>query len=157
MKSGLLLRSIPVFLTLCCAIAIFTSETAAAQTFTINPSSIAFKSTVVGMETAVTEITITNTGTSNLVVTNFSITPFNVFVLEYGWTRTLHKGQAGIWAVRFKPQAAGAVTGQISFTIQGVSQPLERELLRGRSRASLQTLRIFRRLRWEARARKPLP
>ncbi|MGD0987178.1 MAG: choice-of-anchor D domain-containing protein [Candidatus Sulfotelmatobacter sp.] len=117
------MRSIPVFLTLCCAIAIFTSETAAAQTFTINPSSIAFKSTVVGMETAVTEITITNTGTSNLVVTNFSITPFNVFVLEYGWTRTLHKGQAGIWAVRFKPQAAGAVTGQISFTIQGVSQP----------------------------------
>ena len=95
----------------------------AGQSFKISPSSIAFKSVVVGMETGVTEITITNTGTTLLTITSFSITPFNVFVLEYGWTRTLHKGQAGIWAVRFKPTAAGPVTGQISFTIQGVSAP----------------------------------
>ncbi len=107
---------------LCFGAAVFATR-AEAQSFTISPSSIAFKSVVVGMETAVSEITITNTGTSNLVITNFSITPFNVFVLEYGWTRTLRKGQAGNWAVRFKPVAAGTVTGQISFTIKGVSQP----------------------------------
>lgn len=99
------------------------ASSAAAQSFKITPSSIAFKSVAVGMETGVTEITITNTGTTNLIVSSFSITPFNVFILEYGWTRTLHKGQAGIWAVRFKPTAAGPVTGQISFTITGVSQP----------------------------------
>ena len=107
---------------LCFGAAVFATR-AEAQSFTISPSSIAFKSVVVGLETAVSEITITNTGTSNLVITNFSITPFNVFVLEYGWTRTLRKGQAGNWAVRFKPVAAGTVTGQISFTIKGVSQP----------------------------------
>ena len=105
---------------LCFGAAVFATR-AEAQSFTISPSSIAFKSVVVGLETAVSEIT--NTGTSNLVITNFSITPFNVFVLEYGWTRTLRKGQAGNWAVRFKPVAAGTVTGQISFTIKGVSQP----------------------------------
>jgi Putative Ig domain/Transmembrane protein 131-like N-terminal len=123
MKFRHLSRSLPIFL-MFCVIAFCASDAAAATpSFTISPGSIAFKSTVVGMETAVTEITITNTGTTNLVVTNFSITPFNVFILEYGWTRTLHKGQYGTWAVRFRPNAAGAVTGQVSFTIQGVSQP----------------------------------
>jgi hypothetical protein len=96
---------------------------AAAQSFKISPGSITFKSVAVGMETGVTEITITNTGTTNLTISSFAITPFNVFILEYGWTRTLHKGQAGIWAVRFRPEAAGPVTGQISFTIAGVSEP----------------------------------
>ncbi len=114
--------SVFVLLLLCCGVAV-SADPPGTPSFTINPTSIAFKSVTVGMETAVTEITITNTGTANLVVTGFSITPFNVFILEYGWTRTLHKGQAGIWAVRFKPVAAGAVTGQISFTIQGVSSP----------------------------------
>ena len=122
MKHDSLFRAIPALLALCCVIALWSSD-AAAQSFTITPSSIAFKSTVVGMETAVTEITITNTGTTLLTITAFSVTPFNVFVLEYGWTRTLRKGQAGVWAVRFKPTAVGPVTGQVSFTIQGVSQP----------------------------------
>jgi hypothetical protein len=116
------MRPVLGFLLLCLFSTTF-AHALGTPSFTVSPTSIAFKSVNVGMETAVTEITITNTGTTNLVVTNFSITPFNVFVLEYGWTRTLHKGQAGIWALRFKPIAAGTVTGQISFTIQGVSQP----------------------------------
>ncbi len=94
----------------------------AAQSFTISPGSIAFSNTVVGLATPVQVITITNTGTTPLTITNFSLTPFNVFVLEYGWTRTLRPGQYGQWAVRFKPVAAGAVTGQMTFTIQGVAQ-----------------------------------
>ncbi len=75
------------------------------------------------METQVSAITITNTGKTDLTITSFSITPFNTFILEYGWTRTLRPGQYGNWALRFKPTATGPVTGQISFTIQGVSQP----------------------------------
>jgi hypothetical protein len=106
-----------------CAALLTASVPAQSQSFTISPSSINFKSVNVGMETGVTEITITNTGTTNLVISAFTITPFNVFILEYGWTRSLHKGQAGMWAIRFKPIAAGLVTGQIAFTIQGVSQP----------------------------------
>lgn len=107
-----------------CSLVLSCSATFASSppSFTITPSAINFKSVNVGMEANVTEITITNTGTSNLVITAFTITPFNVFILEYGWTRTLHKGQAGMWALRFKPAAAGLVTGQIAFTIQGVSQ-----------------------------------
>jgi hypothetical protein len=123
MRSQSILRSAPVFFALYCVITLSYASSATGQSFTISPGSIAFKSTVVGMETAVTEITITNTGTTLLTITGFSITPFNTFILEYGWTRTLHKGQSGIWAVRFKPAAAGPVTGQVSFTIQGVSQP----------------------------------
>ena len=123
MKRYAMVHSVPAFLALCFVIALSSSHAVAAQSFKISPSSIAYKSTVVGMQTGVTEITITNTGTTLLTISSFSITPFNVFVLEYGWTRTLRKGQAGIWAVRFKPTAAGPVTGQISFTIQGVSQP----------------------------------
>jgi hypothetical protein len=114
--------SVSSVLALCFAIVISATQ-AKAQSFTITPSSIAFKSVVVGMETPVAEITITNTGTSNLVITGLSVTPFNVFVLDFGWAQTLHKGQYGTWGVRFRPMAAGAVTGQVSFTIQGVSQP----------------------------------
>jgi hypothetical protein len=122
MRCRFIFSSVSAVLALCLAIAISTTR-AEAQSFTISPSSIAFNSAVVGMETPVSEITITNTGTSNLVITSLSVTPFNVFVLEFGWAQTLHKGQYGTWGVRFRPQAAGDVTGQISFTIQGVSQP----------------------------------
>ena len=110
-------------LALSCFLALSAASPAAAQSFKISPGSLTFKTTVVGLVTTVQEITITNTGTTKLNVTSFSITPFNVFILEYGWTRTLNPGQAGIWALRFKPAAAGVVTGQISFTISGVTQP----------------------------------
>ena len=123
MRSQLTFRSVVCFFAVGCLFTTWAASAVAAQSFKISPSSIAFKSIVVGMETGVTEITITNTGTTLLTITSFSITPFSVFVLEYGWTRTLHKGQSGIWAVRFKPTAAGPVTGQTSFIIQGVSQP----------------------------------
>jgi hypothetical protein len=106
-----------------CLLTIWAGSAVAAQSFKISPTSIAFPSSVVGLETAVQEITITNTGSTPLVITSFSITPFDVFILEYGWTRTLHPGQYGEWAVRFRPNAVGLVTGQISFTMQGVSQP----------------------------------
>jgi Putative Ig domain/Abnormal spindle-like microcephaly-assoc'd, ASPM-SPD-2-Hydin len=124
MKTRNISHSVPSLLVLCCFIAFLPSKAlAGSPSFTISPGSIAFNNVNVGMETAVTEITITNTGTTSMNVTAFSITPFNTFILEYGWTRTLQKGMAGIWAVRFRPQAAGAVTGQISFTISGVAQP----------------------------------
>jgi hypothetical protein len=96
---------------------------AAAQSFKITPASIAFHTTVVGTETGVQTVTVTNTGTAPLTVTSFSLTPFNVFILEYGWARTLQPGEFGNWAIRFKPVAAGAVNGNLTFTIQGVSQP----------------------------------
>ncbi|MGA8765007.1 MAG: choice-of-anchor D domain-containing protein [Candidatus Sulfotelmatobacter sp.] len=105
-----------------CGIAL-SAGPAAGQSFTISPSSIAFPKIVVGMATTVQVVTITNTGTTPLTITSFSLTPFNVFILEYGWTRTLHAGQYGQWAIRFKPAAAGPVTGQVAFTIQGVTQP----------------------------------
>jgi len=96
---------------------------AAAQSFKITPSSIAFHTTVVGTETGVQTVTVTNTGNTPLTITAFSLSPFNVFILEYGWTRTLQPGQFGNWAIRFKPVAPGTVNGQLTFTIQGVSQP----------------------------------
>lgn len=108
---------------LICMFAVLAVGPASAQSFTITPSSIAFHTTVVGMQSGVQAITVKNTGTTPLTVTSFSLSPFNVFILEYGWSRTLQPGQFGNWAVRFKPASAGTVTGQMSFTIQGVSQP----------------------------------
>ena len=96
---------------------------ASAQSFNISPSSITFHTTVVGTQTAVQPVTVTNTGTTPLVISSFTLSPFNVFVLEYGWTRTLQPKQFGNWAIRFRPSAGGPVTGQMTFTIQGVSQP----------------------------------
>jgi len=123
MRSSRPLQANPIFLLFCSTICALIGSTANAQSFTILPSSIAFNSVVVGMETQVSAITITNTGNTDLTITSFTITPFNTFILEYGWTRTLRPGQYGDWAIRFRPTAAGPVTGQISFTIQGVSQP----------------------------------
>jgi hypothetical protein len=108
---------------LICLVALLGIASASAQSFAISPASITFHTTVVGTQTAIQEITITNTGTTPLVITSFSLSPFNVFVLEYGWARTLQPKQFGNWAIRFKPAAAGPVTGQMSFTIQGVSEP----------------------------------
>jgi hypothetical protein len=116
-------RRVPWLLTLFGAMIVSVSSGVQAQTFTIVPSSISFKSVVVGMESNVFEISITNTGTALLNITGFSLTPFNTFILEYGWTRTLHPGQYGMWAIRFKPTAAGPATGQIAFNVEGVSQP----------------------------------
>lgn len=112
-----------LFFAVFCASLVFNSIPAQAQTFTIAPSSVNYKNVVVGLESNVFEITITNTGTSSINITAFTLSPFNTFILEYGWTRSLHPGQYGMWAVRFRPQAAGVVTGQMSFTIEGVSQP----------------------------------
>jgi hypothetical protein len=108
---------------LVCVFTALGAGTAAAQSFTIPPSSITFHNTVVGMQSGVQPVTVKNTGTTPLTVTGFSLSPFNVFILEYGWARTLQPGQFGNWAIRFKPASAGTVTGQMSFTIQGVSQP----------------------------------
>lgn len=106
-----------------CLAMLLRASFATAQSFTISPQTIDFHTTVVGTQTAIQEITITNTGTTPLVITSFSLSPFNVFVLEYGWARTLQPKQFGNWAIRFMPAAAGTVTGQMTFTIQGVSQP----------------------------------
>lgn len=122
-RSGGWTFSVVKLLLLAFLVATIALGSASAQSFTITPSSIAFHTTVVGMETGVQAITVKNTGTSPLTITSFSFTPFNVFILEYGWARTLQPGQFGNWAVRFKPVAAGTVTGQMSFTIQGVTNP----------------------------------
>src|ERR1700674_2870610 len=114
----------PRRLRLLCAFAILGAASAAAQTFTVTPSSIAYPKENVGLQSACQPVVVTNTGTTNLTVTGFALTPFMVFQLQYGYApKTLIPKQTSTYCIKFVPQAAQAYTGQISITIAGVSNP----------------------------------
>jgi hypothetical protein len=95
-----------------------------AQTFTVVPSSITFPKAYVGMSTTSQTVTVTNTGSTSLTIASFSLTPFNTFLLEYGFApRVLSPGQTAQFGVTFVPNAAGTVSGQLSISIAGAPQP----------------------------------
>src|SRR5438105_2977291 len=58
---------------------------AAAANYKVVPSSMTFPGvTLVGLKSGSQTVTVTNTGTSNISITSFSLTPFYVFQLDYG-------------------------------------------------------------------------
>jgi hypothetical protein len=106
------------------SILLIASISAGAQTFTVAPSSLSFPKAYVGMSTTSQTVTVTNTGSTSLTINSFSLTPFNVFLLEYGFApRVLTPGQTAQYAVRFVPSSVGPVSGQLSISMAGVPQP----------------------------------
>jgi hypothetical protein len=92
--------------------------------YTVTPSSIAFPSENVGLQTSCQPVVVTNTGTNPVTISSFSFTPFLVFQLQYGYApRTLTAGEAQTYCIKFVPGAAQAYTGSMSVSIQGVSTP----------------------------------
>jgi hypothetical protein len=92
--------------------------------FTVLPTSIAFQTVTVGTQGNCQPINVTNTGTSSLTINSFSLTPFMVFQLQYGYApRTLSPGQFQTYCIKFVPQAGQAYTGQFSVSIAGVANP----------------------------------
>jgi hypothetical protein len=98
--------------------------TGSSLSFTVLPTSIAYPSTTVGLQSSCEPITVTNTGTTSLTIDSFALTPFLVFQLQYGYApRTLSAGQGQVYCIKFVPGAAQAYNGQLSISIAGVSNP----------------------------------
>ncbi len=92
--------------------------------YTVTPSSIAFPSENIGLQTACQPVVVTNTGTNSLTIGSFTLSPFLVFQLQYGYApRTLTAGEAQTYCIKFVPGAAQAYTGSMSISIDGISTP----------------------------------
>jgi hypothetical protein len=98
--------------------------TGAALSFTVLPTSISYPDETVGLQSACQPIVVTNTGTESLTIESFTLTPFMVFQLQYGYApRTLSPQQTQTFCIKFVPAAAQAYTGQFSVSIAGVANP----------------------------------
>jgi Putative Ig domain/Abnormal spindle-like microcephaly-assoc'd, ASPM-SPD-2-Hydin len=92
--------------------------------YTVTPSSIAFPSENVGLQTACQPVVVTNTGTNSLTIGSFTLSPFLTFQLQYGYApRTLTAGETQTYCIKFAPGAAQAYTGSMSVSIDGISTP----------------------------------
>lgn len=77
-----------------------------------------------GLQSSAQVVTVKNLGNTPLTVNSFSISPFAVFQLSYGFApQTLAAGQGASFAIKFVPGMAQQFTGQISISIAGVSAP----------------------------------
>ncbi|MGO9168865.1 MAG: choice-of-anchor D domain-containing protein [Candidatus Sulfotelmatobacter sp.] len=98
--------------------------TQANVSYTVLPTSIAYPSQTVGLQSTCQPVVVTNTGTTSLTISSFSLTPFMVFQLQYGYApKTLSAGLTQTFCIKFVPTAAQAYTGQLSISIEGISSP----------------------------------
>jgi hypothetical protein len=98
--------------------------TQANVSYTVLPTSIAYPSVNVGLQSSCQPVVVTNTGSTTLTVSSFTLTPFMDFQLQYGYApKTLSPAQTSTYCIKFVPQAAQAYTGQLSISIQGVANP----------------------------------
>jgi len=103
-----------------------TGYAAAANCYTVSPPSlnIHFANQAVGTtSTAMQGITIVNKCTTSLQITGLSLTP-SQFLLGMGYTFNLPAGQEIQYGLRFRPSAAQAYTGSITFTLGGGLSPI---------------------------------
>jgi hypothetical protein len=99
---------------------------AAANCYTVSPSSLSihFANQAVGTtSTAQQGITIVNDCTTDLQITAIDVTP-SQFLLSMGYTWNIPPKQEIQYGLRFRPTAAGASTGTITFTLGGGLSPL---------------------------------
>ena len=98
-----------------------TSLAAGQVSFTVTPASVAFTKSTVGIPSDGRSITVKNTGTTSLTISNFSLTP-SQFQLIDGWAPiTLSPGGKEVYQLKFVPDAAQTFGGQLSVTITGVA------------------------------------
>ena len=98
--------------------------TQANVSYTVLPTSIAYPSQNVGLQSSCQPVVVTNTGSTSLTVSSFTLTPFMIFQLQYGYApKVLAPAQTSTYCIKFVPQAAQAYTGQLSISIEGVSNP----------------------------------
>jgi hypothetical protein len=87
-------------------------------TLAANPASMSFGAVQVGGSQTKSEI-ITNSGGSNLTISNMSLTGTGFTTSGLNVPMTLNAGQSLTFSITFTPPAAGSVTGGLAFTTAG--------------------------------------
>jgi ribosomal protein L11 len=100
-----------------------TGSAVAAAALSANPSSVNFGSVLVGSSQAVS-VTITNTGGSDLTVSQGTVTGTGVTMSGVSFPLTLAAGKGASFSVTFAPQSAAALTGNIALTNSASGSPL---------------------------------
>jgi hypothetical protein len=98
--------------------------TQANVSYTVLPTSIAYPETNVGLQSTCQPVVVTNTGSSSLTISSFTLSPFMNFQLQYGYApRTLTPTETQTYCIKFVPQAAQAYNGTLSISIEGIANP----------------------------------
>jgi hypothetical protein len=98
--------------------------TQANVSYTVLPTSIAYPSVNVGLQSSCQPVVVTNTGSTTLTVSSFTLSPFMDFQLQYGYApKTLSPAQTSTYCIKFVPQAAQAYSGTLSISIAGITNP----------------------------------
>jgi hypothetical protein len=98
------------------------SQMSVAQTFSVTPSSVAFKPVVDGTIGLAYTVTVKNTGTTgNVVINSYSLTP-SEFQFFYGWSPVVLTPNTLInYSIRFAPDAPQTFNGTFTINIQGAN------------------------------------
>jgi hypothetical protein len=105
-----------------CAV-IFAAVTSAAwaQSFTVTPSSITFPNRPIGTFSLLQSIYVTNTGTTNLILSSYSLSPLE-FQLETGHApQTMLPGTQARFDLRFAPDASQTFSGSFTVNVHGAA------------------------------------
>ena len=97
------------------------SIAASAQTVTLSTTSMAFGNEPVGFTSAVKKVTLTNTGTTNVTITNVTIS--GPFAQTNTCGTTIKAGKNCTASVTFTPTATGTFTGTLTFTDTATNSP----------------------------------
>ena len=104
------------------------SGIAATFTLAINPPSLSFGNVLTGTTSATQNVTITNTGNSNVTISQISVTP-SYSVTGGSTPVTLTPSQNLVLGVQFSPTTTGSVSGTISIVSNATGSPAAVTLL----------------------------
>jgi Abnormal spindle-like microcephaly-assoc'd, ASPM-SPD-2-Hydin len=88
-----------------------------------NPASISFGSVIDGASASV-PVTLTNTGTANVVISAHSITGTGFTLTGWSAPASLTPGQTTSFTVTFAPTTSGSATGSVSISSNAAGSPL---------------------------------
>jgi Abnormal spindle-like microcephaly-assoc'd, ASPM-SPD-2-Hydin len=115
---------LPSIFLICLSLGALLESPAQAQKFTVTPSSITFDNETVGLQSTSQVVEVKNVGKTPVTVNSFTLSPFAVFQLDYGYApQTLLEGQGASFAIKFVPGLAQEFTGQMTISIAGQSEP----------------------------------
>jgi hypothetical protein len=80
--------------------------------YKVSPSALNFPTTLVGLKSNALTVSVKNTGTASITITSFSLSPFNTFQLDSGYTRVLSPGLLVTFGIKFVPAQAVSYTGK---------------------------------------------
>jgi hypothetical protein len=92
-------------------------------TLSANPTSLSFGNVQVGSNASLSE-TLTNTGGSNVTISQANVTGAGFSVTGLALPATLTPSQTVTFSVKFAPTAAGAISGNLAIVSDAVNSPL---------------------------------